>query len=133
MIIVVSPSPDDAVHIRRALVLLDRYLRQQGRRLPGSLREEIVHVSAAPRGQDRSQRDVAAQPGDGESVTPLLISYAEAAERLGVGERTLRREVASGRLAVRRIGRRRLIDPDDLAAYVAGLAPDQDDPPPAAA
>lgn len=48
-----------------------------------------------------------------------LLSRAEAAERLRIGQRSLDSLLARGALATVRIGRRRLIDADDLARFIA--------------
>jgi len=50
---------------------------------------------------------------------PDLLTIAETAERLRVSARTVEREIAAGRLACVRIRSRRLVDPADLAAYIA--------------
>lgn len=47
-----------------------------------------------------------------------LLTTEDAAERLGVSARSLRREIAAGRLAVVRIGRLVRIDPADVQAYI---------------
>jgi excisionase family DNA binding protein len=48
-----------------------------------------------------------------------LFSYQEAAQVLGVSERTIRRLVREGLLPVVQLGSRvRRIDPDDLAAVI---------------
>lgn len=47
-----------------------------------------------------------------------LLNVRQAAELLGVGERTLVRLLASGELPRVKIGRRTLIDPQDLRGYV---------------
>ncbi|MGO8686639.1 MAG: helix-turn-helix domain-containing protein [Candidatus Dormibacteria bacterium] len=50
-----------------------------------------------------------------------LLPYGEAARRLGIGDRTLRGLVYSGRLPAVRLGTRRLIAEADLDAFVAEL------------
>jgi len=54
---------------------------------------------------------------------PRLMTVAEAAERLRICEKTLRRHIGSGELACIALGRgpdrrRRLIHPDDLRAFI---------------
>lgn len=54
---------------------------------------------------------------------PRLMTVAEAAERLRICEKTLRRHIGSGELACIVLGRgpdrrRRLIHPDDLRAFI---------------
>ena len=47
-------------------------------------------------------------------VTENNLSVAQVAKRLGVSESTIRKRIASGSLAARRVGRRVLIKPSDL-------------------
>lgn len=48
-----------------------------------------------------------------------LLSVEEAADRLGIGRSAVYAEVAAGRLATLKIGRRRLVPEQSLAAFVA--------------
>lgn len=52
---------------------------------------------------------------------PELVSVQRAADALGVCERTVRREIARGRLGCVHIGRAVRITRDQLAAYVAAM------------
>ena len=52
----------------------------------------------------------------------LLLSLAEAAETLGIGRTRLLAEVKEGRLGTVRVGRRRMVMPQELEAYVGRLA-----------
>ena len=58
-----------------------------------------------------------AESENGERGSPWL-SLREAAEYVGVSERTLERDVARGRLSSSTVGRRRLVHRDELDAYV---------------
>ncbi len=49
----------------------------------------------------------------------MLVSKSQAAEHLGVSLSTITRLIDSGQLASIRIGRRRLIDVNAIAAYIA--------------
>lgn len=49
---------------------------------------------------------------------PVLIDLTAAAQRLGVGRRTVERLVATGALPSLLVGRRRLVHVDDLARYI---------------
>lgn len=49
----------------------------------------------------------------------MLLTVAEAAERLRVSARTVEREIAAGRLACVRVRSRRLVDDADLTAYIS--------------
>lgn len=70
--------------------------------------------------------DVAA-PGVGVDVRavaePLLLTYAQAAGRLGVSRRTVERLVKAGSLMGTRVGGAARIRASDLAAYVEALGP----------
>jgi excisionase family DNA binding protein len=52
----------------------------------------------------------------------LLLSVGEAAERLGISERSVFRLLESGELPARKIGRRTLIRADDLERFARGAA-----------
>jgi len=55
-------------------------------------------------------------------LSPLLLTFHETALRLGVSVSTVERLVRDGRLPVVQIGRARRVLPEELEAYVAGLA-----------
>jgi excisionase family DNA binding protein len=65
----------------------------------------------------RAEVAAAARPPDGP---PALLSIQEAARRLSVGRTRLYDEIGAGRLRSVRIGRRRLVPADALAALAAG-------------
>ena len=52
---------------------------------------------------------------------PELVSVPRAADALGVCDRTIRREIARGRLGCVHIGRAVRITRDQLTAYVAAM------------
>jgi len=62
-------------------------------------------------------------PGRGPAVTvrPLLIGIREAAQALGLSERTLWDLTKAGEIPHVRVGRRVLYDPNDLRAWVESL------------
>jgi excisionase family DNA binding protein len=51
----------------------------------------------------------------------LLFSLADAASAIGVGKSILHELIASGKLPVRKLGRRSLILREDLEDYLQGL------------
>lgn len=55
----------------------------------------------------------------------MLLSLAEAAQALGIGRTKLHAEVKAGRLATVRVGRRRMVVPQELKAYVGRLAAEE--------
>ena len=59
------------------------------------------------------------QPSARASGDGNLFSIPHGAQRLGVSERWLWNEIRAGRLPVVALGRRRLIRPSDLEAFIA--------------
>lgn len=55
----------------------------------------------------------------------MLLTLPEVAKHLRVSLRTLEREVADGRLAIVRIRTRRMVDPAELARYIAAASQGQ--------
>ena len=51
----------------------------------------------------------------------LAFSLADAASAIGVGKSTLHELIATGKLPVRKLGRRSLVLREDLKAYVQSL------------
>jgi excisionase family DNA binding protein len=124
-----APTPRIIRHLAFALPLHVRQLRQSGLPVPAEVdewaaflshsvgvRPELTvvdhdlggpqHASAGPR------------PQQGHLVTRLLVTKAEAAERLSVSERTIERLVAAGRLPVVHVERAARIRVCDLEAFV---------------
>jgi excisionase family DNA binding protein len=52
---------------------------------------------------------------------PLAFSLADAASAIGVGKSTLHELIATGKLPVRKLGRRSLVLREDLEDYLQGL------------
>ncbi|MEV0254435.1 helix-turn-helix domain-containing protein [Streptomyces sp. NPDC050732] len=55
---------------------------------------------------------------NGAPVTRLLYTPEEAAEALAIGRSLIYEEIRLGRLQTVRIGRRRLVPPDYVTAYI---------------
>ena len=70
-------------------------------------------ADAIARRTDRGQRDLERK----------LVSIRESGTILGIGRSTIYRMIEDGRLGVRRIGRRTLVQMDDLNAILAGHEP----------
>jgi len=83
-----------------------------------------VPVSASPAGErsDRTLVDMN-QPSsvDVEIEDRYLLSVEAAAQALAVSARTVRNEIVAGRLETVRLGRRRLVPVQAIAAYVDRL------------
>jgi excisionase family DNA binding protein len=54
-------------------------------------------------------------------VDRLAFSLADAASTIGVGKSTLHELIATGKLPVRKLGRRSLVLREDLKKYLQGL------------
>jgi excisionase family DNA binding protein len=54
-------------------------------------------------------------------MTPMLFDVNEAAELANVGPAKIREEIAAGRLAARRLGKRILVTVDDIKAWINEL------------
>jgi len=85
--------------------------------LAAALRQRLSQGQAGP------ALDSLAAAADAVRVSPLAITYDEAAALLGVGRSSVKRLVASGRIATVSIGGAVRIRAADLEAYVAELAP----------
>jgi excisionase family DNA binding protein len=55
-----------------------------------------------------------------QDTTNPLLTVREAAARLSVNERTIRREIHAGRLPALKVAGAVRIDPDELEAYLYG-------------
>jgi excisionase family DNA binding protein len=121
MIIVVTPDPVDRRLVERAMELLGAQLRVDGSRLPMSLRGPVVHVSSASNRLEPTSGSDEDELAHDASVSTLLLSYEDCASRVPCSKRTIERAVADRQLAAKKIGRRRVIDPEDLAVWIARL------------
>jgi excisionase family DNA binding protein len=61
-----------------------------------------------------------AGPTPAAARRPLFVGLDDAARMVGLSRRTLSRWIAAGELPVRRVGRRVLVTPADLAERVEG-------------
>lgn len=52
------------------------------------------------------------------SVEPLAVSIAQAAQAVGVSRRTLTSEIRDGRLRTARVRKRRVVPVEELRAYI---------------
>jgi excisionase family DNA binding protein len=104
----------EAGHLALALARHRSGLEAEGREVPAVLVDLLLaSLSAA-----RSGQTVLLRPGGAHDPNVSLLDYSTAAEVASVSERTIRRRVATGELRARRIGRRVLIHPDDLASWL---------------
>ena len=113
-------------HLRLALSRHVRQLHQAGLPVPREV-EELAELlkdlanlrSGAPAPPDQPDAPTTRRPDS------LLVTKAEAAERLGVSVRTLERLVATGRLRQVHVERLARLRVSDLEAYVKGLSHSQ--------
>lgn len=97
-------------HLSRAVAEHLRWCRRNGVTAPPEVAAFLAALEASS-GPDRPK--LAPVPDASE---PLCVGYEEAATRLSVSPRTVRRMVSDGRLKARRVGRRRVIAVADLVA-----------------
>lgn len=108
--LIVALDPETRRFLLAALLAGRRELGRNGIGAPESF-DRLVAAIAAPSGPERPVRDEQRRAPDA-----ALMSYAEAAGRLRVSPRTVRRLVASGELPAVYLGRRALIRPGDVEA-----------------
>lgn len=104
-------------HLRRALEAHRVWCRSNGHRLPPEL-DALAGSIAVTNGPRRPSVDVTPVAQDGAGVA---LTLPEAAGRLRVSDRTVRRLVASGRLASVVVAGRRRIRPAALDAFLDSL------------
>jgi excisionase family DNA binding protein len=125
-------------HLARALSRYVQELRHTGSPVPPELEELASFLVLFVRSrQDTTEKDSSTTiyrwletvapgfPGathDADVAGRLLVTKREAADRLGVSERTVDRLVASGRLPLVHVERAARLRVTDLEAYVRGLA-----------
>jgi excisionase family DNA binding protein len=120
-LIVAHLDPCALAHLRRALELYARHLRADGMRLPEGLRQFLEITEAARSGQERTALADGMDLAEDASM-PQLLTIPEAAERLRVGERTVRRYTSSGRLRTVQLGERTVrVHSEDLAEFMDSL------------
>jgi excisionase family DNA binding protein len=106
-------DPILAGHLAVALTGYRRALRSTGRTVPPGVDDLLA---ASLRVVKSGQR---LAPGHrGRHAGGVFLTMAEAADLLRVSPRTLRRRIADGDLAVRRVGRRVLVERADLLNFV---------------
>ena len=116
---------DDETLRRHLLVALSAHLatlRRDGVPVPAGVAElaDVLRNSGLRRPEAANVRHgVAADAGSAAEV--LAVDYRQAAERLGVSARTVRRMVAAGELPVVEVGGCRRIRDSDLRAHIAAL------------
>lgn len=122
-----SFEPGLAAVIATAMRGYGRALDQEGRAVPAGFQETqaALEVLAARSGQLLVRGGAVLDAGRAVSSSTcpgqrLALSMADAAALTGLGERTIRRYIADGKLPAQRLGGRVLIDPNDLANLVSG-------------
>lgn len=120
----------ERLHLAVALRDRDRVLRRNGSGLPPRLRQLADDIlrpglrpEAARSGQDYGPGAAAGDDGRAASPMAVLLNADEAAARLRISARSLRRAAASGDLTSVAVNGRRKYRPGDLEAYVTGLPP----------
>jgi excisionase family DNA binding protein len=106
-------DPVLAGHLACALTGYRKALRSTGRPVPPGVDDLLAASLRVVRSGQRLAPDHRARHA-GE----VYLTTAEAATLVRVSPRTLRRRIAGGDLAVRRVGRRVLVERADLLAFV---------------
>lgn len=109
-------------HLAAAVAEHVRRLRRDGLAVPAELTRLTAAISASG-GPERPTLDDASSRVDSAGMQPLTVDYRDAAEVLGVSERSVRRAVRAGDLPAVRVAGSVRIRTADLTGYVEGLAP----------
>jgi excisionase family DNA binding protein len=94
----------EVADLHRAVALLSRRCREDGRALPPGLSAMAEMTRPDNTGPPRPSIDLGHLSGDAGPVTPLAVDYEDAARMVGVSSRQVRRLVASGAIPVVHIG-----------------------------
>ena len=115
-------DPLVARHLAAALQAHARRCRRDALPVPAPLLALLAGLVASD-GHTRPRFDPIGVDGDHDGVTPLMLSYRDAADALSVSERSVRRLVATERLPAVDVGGSRRIRTSDLVSFVAHLHP----------
>ncbi|CCH77736.1 Excisionase/Xis, DNA-binding (modular protein) [Nostocoides japonicum T1-X7] len=121
-LLVLEVTPEAAGHIAVALLLHAKEARKAALDLPVGLDDlTTAFVNRARRGQDGSPLQDLWKVRQAAVVTPRLLTYADTAKALGVGESTVKRLVRRGDItAVHVLGAAR-IPVAEVDAYITRL------------
>jgi excisionase family DNA binding protein len=122
------PTPEAIKHLALAMCRYVRQRRQLGLRVPAEIEALAAFLMSSVTIRPRPTaviEDLGAMPHD-HVVGQLLVTKAEAAERLGVSTRTVERLVAAGRLPLVHVERAARLRVSDLEAFVNGLTDDHE-------
>lgn len=109
-----------AAHLCRVIEAYRRRLRTDGMALPEGLRQLLELTAPASSGQDRTEMGTTSN-GLQDAPMAQLFTLDEVADRLKVGERTVRRYTSTGRLATVKLGAAVRVHSDDLVAFMDSL------------
>jgi excisionase family DNA binding protein len=128
-LLILDVSREVAGHLALALQGHRDWARVRRLALPKEL-DEIERALAirARRGQVGTPLENPAEPLEAEPVSPRLVTYADTAALLHVGERTVKRLVAAGALRPLRIGGAARLRLTDIDAYIDRLAAESPTP-----
>lgn len=110
---VIGVAPSLAAHLATGQTRYGRWLDDIGTPHPDGFDEHLAELIQVARRRQSGHVD-----GEREHAA-FMLSVPIVAAIAGVSPRTIRRHVASGDLVVRRIGRRVVVHPDDLAHWLS--------------
>ncbi len=104
-----------------AAVMWQRQRKADGLPHDSELSDFVTALAGARRGPAGTTLDESLSNADSDDVTPRLLTYAEAAARLSVSQRQVKRLIASGLLRRVRIGTAARVHTDELTDYMTIL------------
>ena len=116
---VLSPRLTDT--LIGACVMWQRQRRADGLPHDPELSDFVTALAGARRGLAGTSLDASSPPGEGEIMPVRLLTYSEAAARLSVSERQVKRLIASGLLRRVHIGTAARVHVDELVEYMTAL------------
>ncbi len=116
---VLTPRLTDA--LIAACVTWQRQRRADGLPYDPEVSDFVTALAGARRGLAGTSFDETLPTGDSDDMPVRLLTYAEAAARLSISERQVKRLIASGLLRRVRIGAAARVHTDELTDYMTTL------------
>ncbi len=116
---VLSPRLTDA--LIAACVTWQRQRRADGLAYDPEVSDFVTALASARRGLAGTSLDEQSPSGDSDDMPARLLTYSEAAARLSVSQRQVKRLIASGLLRRVRVGAAARVHTDDMTDYMTTL------------